>query len=192
MYAKFWDDKQRALWFRAERSAESAAPREVYNLVTREARVPGVMLATYKVGRPIYTCIYHDGVRPSPSVWRHGAFCVSRQHPRVSCFGNISTGLMFLQPFYESVSAFLQWISNAKVLLRANGSDILDNQPYDVSENRGNETRFARRRVGLIGFPFFKCDEMHLRWVFTVKTAAIPLKKILEFMFNRARSTLYR
>ena len=105
-YAKFWDDKQRALWFRAERSAESASPREVYNLVTREARVPGVMLATCKVGRPIYTCIYHDGVRPSPSLWRYGAFCVSRQHPRVSCFGNISIGLIFLQPFYESVSAF--------------------------------------------------------------------------------------
>ena len=37
----------------------------------------------------------------------------------------------------------------------------------------------------MIGFSFFKCDEMHLRWVFTVKTAVILLKKILEFMFKR-------
>ena len=36
------------------------------------------------------------------------------------------------------------------------------------------------------GLPFFtcKCDEMHLRWVFTVQTAVILLKNIFEFMFN--------
>ena len=42
------------------------------------------------------------------------------------------------------------------------------------------------------GHPFFKCDEMRLRWVFTVKTAVIRLKNIVQFMFNGARSTLYR
>ena len=38
------------------------------------------------------------------------------------------------------------------------------------------------------GLPFFtcKCDEMHLRWVFTVQIAVILLKNIFEFMFNKA------
>ena len=44
----------------------------------------------------------------------------------------------------------------------------------------------------LVGFPFFKCDEIRLSWVLTVKTTVILLKNIFEFMFNRARSTLYR
>ena len=64
-----------------------------------------------------------------------------------------------------------------------------------MSENRGNNTRFARRRgyrIGLIGLPFFKCDKMRLRWGFTLQTAVVPLKNIFEFMLNRARSTLYR
>ena len=69
---------------------------------------------------------------------------------------------------------------------------ILDNQTQDMSENRGNKTRFARRLVytvsaQLVGLPFFKCDEMRLLWVFTVQTAVILLKTIFEFMFNRAR-----
>ena len=37
--------------------------------------------------------------------------------------------------------------------------------------------------IGLVGHPFFKCDEMRLRWVFTVKTAVTLLKSIFEFMF---------
>ena len=37
---------------------------------------------------------------------------------------------------------------------------------------------------------FFKCDEMRLRSVFTVKTVVTLLKSIFEFVFNRARSTL--
>ena len=32
-----------------------------------------------------------------------------------------------------------------------------------------------------------KCDEMHLRWVFTVETAVILLKNVFEFTFNEAR-----
>ena len=39
----------------SERS-EAPQTREVYNLVAREARVPRAVLATCKVGRPIYTC----------------------------------------------------------------------------------------------------------------------------------------
>ena len=60
-----------------------------------------------------------------------------------------------------------------------------------MSEHRGNKTRSVRRlglyRIGLVGLPFFKCDEMVLLWVFTVQTAVILLKTIFEFMFNRAR-----
>ena len=60
-----------------------------------------------------------------------------------------------------------------------------------MSEHRGNKTRPVRRlglyRIGLVGLPFFKCDEMLLLWVFTVQTAVILLKTIFEFMFNRAR-----
>ena len=44
----------------------------------------------------------------------------------------------------------------------------LDNQPQDMSENRGNKTpgqnTFARRRVyTVVGDLFFKFDEMRLR-----------------------------
>ena len=63
-----------------------------------------------------------------------------------------------------------------------------------MCEHRGNKTRFARRRVctvssQTVGLPFStcKCDEMHLRWVFTVQTAVILLKNIFEFTFNKAR-----
>ena len=60
-----------------------------------------------------------------------------------------------------------------------------------MSEHRGSKTRSVRRlglyRIGLVGLPFFKCDEMRLLWVFTVQTAVILLKTIFEFMFNRAR-----
>ena len=60
-----------------------------------------------------------------------------------------------------------------------------------MSEHRGNKTRSVRRlglyRIGLVGPPFFKCDEMRFLWVFTVQTAVILLKTIFEFMFNRAR-----
>ena len=56
-----------------------------------------------------------------------------------------------------------------------------------MSEHRGSKTRSVRRlglyRIGLVGLPFFKCDEMRLLWVFTVQTAVILLKT----MFNRAR-----
>ena len=56
--------------------------------------------------------------------------------------------------------------------------------------NRGNKTRFSLQtslyRFGSVGLPFFKCDEMGIRWVFTVQTSVILLKNIFEFMFNRA------
>lgn len=50
-------------------SERSEKPREVCNLITRDARVPRVVLAT---GRPIYTCIYRNGVRSDViySVWQ--------------------------------------------------------------------------------------------------------------------------
>lgn len=50
-------------------SDRSEKPREVCNLITRDARVPRFVLAT---GRPIYTCIYRNGVRPDViySVWQ--------------------------------------------------------------------------------------------------------------------------
>ena len=61
-----------------------------------------------------------------------------------------------------------------------------------MSEHRGNKTRFARRRVctvssETVGLPFStcKCDEMHLRWVFTVETAVVLLKNIFEFTLIR-------
>ena len=47
-------------------------------------------------------------------------------------------------------------------------------------------------RIGLVRHLFFKCDEISLRWVFTVKTAVILLKGIFEFVYNRARSFLYK
>ena len=63
-----------------------------------------------------------------------------------------------------------------------------------MCEHRGNKTRFARRRVCTVSsqtvelpFSTCKCDEMHLRWVFTVQTAVILLKNIFEFTFHKAR-----
>ena len=61
-----------------------------------------------------------------------------------------------------------------------------------MCENRGNKTRFARRPIRLAGLPFFKCDEMRLRWVSTDQIAVILLKNIFELVFNRARSILRR
>ena len=56
-----------------------------------------------------------------------------------------------------------------------------------MSENRGNKTRFHGRPYRLSSASvFFKCDEMSLRWVFTVKTAVILLNGIFEFVFNSA------
>ena len=58
-----------------------------------------------------------------------------------------------------------------------------------MSKNRGNKTRFARRtslfRIGLVGLPLFKCDEIRLRWGFTSS------EKYL-WIHNRALSTLNR
>ena len=55
-------------------SERSEQPREVCNLITRDARVPREVLASCKAGRPIYTCIhvYRNGVRPDViySVWQ--------------------------------------------------------------------------------------------------------------------------
>ena len=56
-----------------------------------------------------------------------------------------------------------------------------------MSENRGNKTR-----TGLVQHLFFKCDEMSLRWVFTIKTAFILLKGIFEFVFLIECDQLYR
>ena len=44
--------------------------------------------------------------------------------------------------------------------------------------------------IDLVGHLIFKYDEMRLCWVFMVKTAIILLKSIVEFVFNRAQSTL--
>ena len=46
--------------------------------------------------------------------------------------------------------------------------------------------------IGLVGRPFFKCDEMRLRWVFTAQTAVILLKNLFEFTSNKPQSTIYR
>jgi len=37
-------------------------------------------------------------------------------------------------------------------------------------------------RIGLVGLPLFKCDEIRLRWGFTVKTTVILLKNVFEIM----------
>ena len=64
-----------------------------------------------------------------------------------------------------------------------------------ISENRVTKhvllaDEFTLYRL-LVGHLFFKYDEMRSRWDFTVTTAVILLKGISEFVFNRARSTLY-
>ena len=116
----YWPYIYVELLFRAKkRGAKGAWLREVYNLVTRKARVPCVVLTTSKVGRPIYTCIYLYISRWCPP-WRHLVCDVPehlvfpcRQHQRVCCID-----LFFLRAVLGVGKYFLQWISNAKVLLR--------------------------------------------------------------------------
>ena len=68
----------------------------------------------------------------SSSVWRHRAFCVSRQHRRVSTLWSYCYGFRFFAVVLGvGIKCFLQWISSAKVLLRANGA-IFDNTPLAV------------------------------------------------------------
>ena len=49
------------------------------------------------------------------------------------------------------------------------------------------QTRFARRRVYTVS-----ALKLGFHWDFTIQTPVILLKNIFEFMFNMARSTLYR
>ena len=70
-----------------------------------------------------------------------------------------------------------------------------------MCEHRGNKTRFARRRVYTVSsqtvelpFSTCKCDEMHLRWVFTTCRSPSVLREVLRFTyfqyaFFRAQST---
>ena len=69
---------------------------------------------------------------------------------------------------------------------------ILDNKPYKhMSEHRVTKhILLADEFVSYcprLPFSTCKCDEMHLRWVFTVQTAVILVKNIFELMFNKAR-----
>ena len=55
---------------------------------------------------------------------------------------------------------------------------ILQNHAHENRENRKSSSVTKHvlladeflYRIGLVGHPFFRCDEMRLRWVFTVKT----------------------
>ena len=54
-------------------------------------------------------------------------------------------------------------------------------------KKRNGHTRISLRRtslyrIGLVGLPLFKCDEIHLRWGFTVKTTVILLKNVFEII----------
>ena len=54
-------------------------------------------------------------------------------------------------------------------------------------KRRNGHTRISLRRtslyrIGLVGLPLFKCDEIHLRWGFTVKTTVILLKNVFEII----------
>ena len=42
--------------------------------------------------------------------------------------------------------------------------------------------RTSLYRIGLVGLPLFKCDEIRLRWGFTVKTTVILLKNVCEII----------
>ena len=44
-----------------------------------------------------------------------------------------------------------------------------------------SQTSLYRIDLHVGGLPFFKCDEMRLRWVFIVQTEVILLKNIFEF-----------
>ena len=114
--------------FRAKWDAEGTPPWEVYNVVTFEARVPCMVSATCKVVRPIYTCILVYIVMvstlTSSGVWHHRVFGVSRQHRRVLLFCSYFYWFGFLAAVLGVSKCFLQWIANAKVLLRVNGRDF--------------------------------------------------------------------
>ena len=112
--------------FRAKWDAEGTSPWEVYNVVTFEARVPCVVSATCKVGQPICTCIYRDGVRPdviwcvtSQSIW-----CFQATPKSVLLFWSNFYWFGFLAAVLGVGKCFLQWISSAKVPLRVNGRDF--------------------------------------------------------------------
>ena len=64
-------------------------------------------------------------------------------------------------------------------------SQILSSTRLSLSVEPGRREPWER---GWIGHLFFKCDGMHLRWVFTVKTAVIHLKNIFEFVFQWSAS----
>ena len=54
-------------------------------------------------------------------------------------------------------------------------------------KRRNGHTRISLRRtslyrIGLVGLPLFKCDEIRLRWGFTVKTTVILLKNVFEII----------
>ena len=102
----------RGLWCRHFQSA--CTVRGVSDLQSRPAHVC------------LYTCIYHDGVRPdviwcvtSQSIWRFQATPKS-----VLLFWAYFYLFGFLAAVLGVGKCFLQWISKAKVLLRVNGRDF--------------------------------------------------------------------
>ena len=109
--------------------AEGTSPWEVYDVVTFKARVPCVVSATCKVGRPMYACILvyimMVSALTSSGVWRHRAFGVSRKHRRVSCFfGRISIYLVLAVDF-KGKSTFKSkwqrfWIISLKIWVKIN------------------------------------------------------------------------
>ena len=54
-------------------------------------------------------------------------------------------------------------------------------QDYITVAKFCSQTSLYRIDLHVGGLPFFKCDEMRLRWVFIVQTEVILLKNIFEF-----------
>ena len=97
---------------------------------------------------------------------------------------SISIGLVFLEAVLGVDKCFLQWISNAEVRKRFGSLALIE-----ATKHKFCSQTSLYRVIGLVCHLFFKCNEMRLSWVFTVKTAVILLKYIFEFMFNKARLT---
>ena len=103
-------------------------------------------------------------------------------------FANSGTGFLKIRRLWERFPS--------KILSQFDCMNVLPSRSWRMSSKvigvcttdiKLKQTRFARRRVYTIS-----ALKLGFRWDFTVQTPVILLKNIFEFMFNTARSTLYR
>ena len=78
------------------------------------------ILASWKLAAPIPVYISNGHT----VTWCHSAFLGSKQHSTESDFPSMTTVLGCVAVVLGVGKCFLQWISNAKLLLRANANDF--------------------------------------------------------------------